>query len=133
MLLRRWRHLVNKRKAPGKAFGSTLDSPLGGAFGKHLGSWAVAGVVLMTGAGVLVAFSALAAKPERLRSLEASSPESLSAAPVGIPLCHSSAGAAARTGAMIRLAASRTEVPNAEIQATAPNAAFADIDPPLWE
>ena len=34
---------------------------------------------------------------------------------------------------MIRLAASRTEVPNAEIQATAPNAAFADIEPPLWD
>jgi tetratricopeptide (TPR) repeat protein len=34
---------------------------------------------------------------------------------------------------MIRLAASRTEVPNAELQATAPNSDFANTDPPLWE
>ena len=40
---------------------------------------------------------------------------------------------AVRAGAMIRLAASRTEVPNAEMQASAPNAEFADIGPPLWD
>src|SRR6185312_8493452 len=59
--------------------------------------------------------------------------ESLLAGPAGFPLCHGSAAVAARTGATIRLAASRTEVPNAEMQASAPNAAFANIDPPLWD
>jgi tetratricopeptide (TPR) repeat protein len=48
--------------------------------------------------------------------------------PADIPFCHS---AVARTAAGIRVA-SRTEVPEAELQATAPNAAFADNDPPLW-
>ena len=124
---------MNTRKAPGKIFGSAVGSLLGGAFGKDLGPWVIAGIALMTGAGALVAFSALAAKPERLESAEAPARESLWLPPAGIPLCHSSAGAAARTGAAIRLAGSRTEVPNAEIQATAPNAAFADIDPPLWD
>jgi tetratricopeptide (TPR) repeat protein len=85
----------------------------------------VVGAVLMTGTGMLAAFGALAAKPERLQSPEPP--------PAGIPFCHSSPNTTARAGAMIRLAASRTEVPNAEIQAAAPNAAFADIEPPLWD
>ena len=124
---------MNTTKASAKIFGSAVGSLLGGAFGKNLGPWVVAGVVLMTGTGMLVAFSALGAKPERLKSAHAPSPKSLLLPPAGIPFCHSFGGAAARTGASIRLTASRTEVPNAEIQATAPNPAFADIEPPLWD
>lgn len=46
--------------------------------------------------------------------------------------CHSS-GAAGRMSSMIRLAASRTEVPPAEMQAASSAPAFADTDPPLWD
>ena len=116
---------MNTRKASGGILGSAAGSLLDGVFGKSLGPWVIAGAVLMTGTGVLAAFGALAAKPERLASVQAP--------PAGIPFCHSSANTAAGVGAMIRLAASRTEVPNAEIQATAPNPAFADIEPPLWD
>src|SRR5690242_16155751 len=49
-----------------------------------------------------------------------------------VPICHGSASAGA-TGAMLRLAQTRTEVPQAEMQAASPAAAFADTDPPLWE
>ena len=115
---------MNTTKASGKIFGSAVGL-LGAGFGKNLRPWVVAGAVLMTGTGMLAAFGALAAKPERLQSPEPP--------PAGIPFCHSYADTAARAGAMIRLAASRTEVPNAEIQAAAPNAAFADIEPPLWD
>jgi tetratricopeptide (TPR) repeat protein len=115
---------VNTTKASGKIFGSAVGL-LGAGFGKNLRPWVVAGAVLMTGTGMLAAFGALAAKPERLQSPEPP--------PAGIPFCHSSPNTTARAGAMIRLAASRTEVPNAEIQAAAPNAAFADIEPPLWD
>jgi tetratricopeptide (TPR) repeat protein len=62
-----------------------------------------------------------------------------SAAPVSTPaidpafvLCHTPSSAAA-TRAIIRLAASHTEVPPAEIKAASPARAFADADPPLWE
>jgi tetratricopeptide (TPR) repeat protein len=62
-----------------------------------------------------------------------------SAAPVSTPaidptfvLCHTPSSAAA-TRAIIRLAASHTEVPPAEIKAALPALAFADADPPLWE
>lgn len=116
---------MNTRKASGGILGSAAGSLLGGAFGKNLGPRVIAGAVLMTATGVLATFGALAAKPERLASAKAP--------PAGIPFCHSSANTAAGVGAMIRLAASRTEVPNAEIQATAPNPAFADIEPPLWD
>ena len=43
------------------------------------------------------------------------------------PICHGSARS------MLRLAQMRTEVPQAEMQAASPAAAFADTDPPLWE
>src|ERR1700726_1536164 len=46
--------------------------------------------------------------------------------------CHGSASADV-TRAMLRLAQTRTEVPQAEMQAASPAAAFADTDPPLWE
>ena len=115
---------MNTTKASGKIFGSAVGL-LGAGFGKNLKPWVVVGAVLMTGTGMLAAFGALAAKPERLQSPEPP--------PAGIPFCHSSPNTTARAGAMIRLAASRTEVPNAEIQAAAPNAAFADIEPPLWD
>jgi tetratricopeptide (TPR) repeat protein len=54
--------------------------------------------------------------------------------PTGLdfPLCHTPATANATT-AMIRLAATRTEVPPAEMKAATPAPAFADIDPPLWD
>src|SRR5215831_17225401 len=62
-----------------------------------------------------------------------------SAAPVSGPaidpsfvLCHTPSSVAA-TGTIIRLAASHTEVPPAEIKAASPAMAFADTDPPLWE
>jgi tetratricopeptide (TPR) repeat protein len=47
-------------------------------------------------------------------------------------VCHGSTSAGV-TGAMLRLAQMRTEVPQAEMQAALPAAAFADTDPPLWE
>jgi hypothetical protein len=47
-------------------------------------------------------------------------------------VCHGSATAGV-TSAMLRLAQTRTEVPKAEMQAASPAAAFADMDPPLWE
>ncbi|HWX60793.1 MAG TPA: hypothetical protein VN024_20105, partial [Bradyrhizobium sp.] len=48
-----------------------------------------------------------------------------------IPICHGSGtGGMARA---MRLAQTRTEVPQAEMQAASPAAAFADTDPPLWE
>src|SRR3954449_5434495 len=50
----------------------------------------------------------------------------------GLPICHGSASAGA-TGVMLRLAQTRTEVPQAEMQAVSPADAFADTDPPLWE
>jgi tetratricopeptide (TPR) repeat protein len=46
------------------------------------------------------------------------------------PICH--ALTSTSTGAMIRLAQTRTEVPPAEMQAVMPAPAFADTDPPLW-
>jgi tetratricopeptide (TPR) repeat protein len=50
-----------------------------------------------------------------------------------IDFCHHSGANTARGSAMIRLAASRTEVPKAEIEATTANPDFADTDPPLWD
>jgi tetratricopeptide (TPR) repeat protein len=47
--------------------------------------------------------------------------------PIG-PVCHGSASAA-----LLRLAQVRTEVPQAEMQAAMPAAAFADTEPPLWD
>src|SRR3954468_14000857 len=47
-----------------------------------------------------------------------------------VPICHGSASAGA-TGVMLRLAQTRTEVPQAEMQAASPADAFADTDPPL--
>ena len=48
-----------------------------------------------------------------------------------IPICHGSGtGGMARA---MRLAQTRTEVPQAEMQAASPAAAFASTDPPLWE
>ena len=47
--------------------------------------------------------------------------------PLG-PVCHGAA-----SGAVLRLAQVRTEVPKAEMQAALPAAAFADTEPPLWD
>ena len=49
-----------------------------------------------------------------------------------VAVCHGSASAGV-TRVMLRLAQIRTEVPQAEMQAASPAAAFADTDPPLWE
>src|SRR5580704_14761213 len=49
-----------------------------------------------------------------------------------IAVCHGPASADV-TRAMLRLAQTRTEVPQAEMQAVSPAAAFADTDPPVWE
>jgi hypothetical protein len=49
-----------------------------------------------------------------------------------VGICHGSASAGV-TRIMLRLAQTRTEVPQAEMQAASPAAAFADTDPPLWE
>jgi hypothetical protein len=49
-----------------------------------------------------------------------------------VAICHGSASAGV-TGVTLRLAQTRTEVPQAEMQAAVPAAAFADTDPPLWE
>jgi tetratricopeptide (TPR) repeat protein len=48
------------------------------------------------------------------------------------PLCHTPASTNATT-AVIRLAATRTEVPQTEMKAATPAPDFADIDPPLWD
>src|SRR3954452_24360994 len=50
----------------------------------------------------------------------------------GIPICHGSASAGL-TCVMLRLAQTRTEVPQANLQAASPTYSFADTDPPLWE
>ena len=47
--------------------------------------------------------------------------------------CHGSSSASGRMSSIIRLAASRTEVPQAEMQAASSAPAFADTDPPLWD
>jgi tetratricopeptide (TPR) repeat protein len=49
-----------------------------------------------------------------------------------VPICRGSASHGA-TGAMMRLAQARTEVPPGGMQAAVPAAAFADTEPPLWE
>ncbi|WP_178133986.1 tetratricopeptide repeat protein [Vineibacter terrae] len=49
-----------------------------------------------------------------------------------VPICRGSPSPGA-AGVMFRLAQARTEVPQAEMQAASPAAAFAGTDPPLWE
>src|SRR5215831_4844370 len=49
-----------------------------------------------------------------------------------VAVCHGSASAGL-TRVMLRLAQTHTEVPQAEMQAVSPAAAFADTDPPEWE
>jgi tetratricopeptide (TPR) repeat protein len=125
---------VSIRKAPGKIRGSAPD----GRPGKPLGLRFVGAAALLSCAGLLAALSAFVAKPARFTTTaEASSTPgfspSLAPLPAAIPLCHSAAGATSRAGAVVRVAAAGTDVPNAEMQAAAANAAFADIDPPLWD
>src|SRR5215469_13603586 len=50
----------------------------------------------------------------------------------GVPICHGPASAGI-SGVMLRLAQTHTEVPQAEMQAASPGAAFAGTDPPLWD
>lgn len=50
------------------------------------------------------------------------------------PICHGSGAASTGlAGGMLRYAQVRTEVPQAPMQAAMPAAAFADVDPPLWD
>jgi tetratricopeptide (TPR) repeat protein len=114
---------VNRTKAPGGVLRRALGKYPVSTVGKIRGPALAVGLLLLAGTGVLAAFGVLAVEPH--------SPQGTQAPAAGIPFCHSAAGA--QIGAAVRLAASRTEVPNAEIQATNPNAAFADIDPPLWD
>src|SRR6266700_1219311 len=95
---------------------------------------AAAGAML-GGAGLLASFVALG---ERIP--EDPSPASASPAPTAQPqiepasgFCHASFSSAVASSAPVRLAASRTEVPPAEMQAAMPAPAFADSDPPLWD
>jgi tetratricopeptide (TPR) repeat protein len=135
---------VNTTNAPNKAPGNVgdrilraaHDRPVGNFSRKDFAAW-VAAAALITGAGMLVAFGALAAKSEQSDPAEGVGDRSREAlaAPTGLPFCHSAVGATAatETAGTFRLTASRTEVPNAEMQASAPNAEFADIGPPLWD
>ncbi len=94
--------------------------------------WRLIGAVaFLTGASALAALSAFAAKPLQPATVQISTRE-LGQMPTEIPFCHSRTSAVSRAGAAIRVAAAGGEVPNAEMQAAAANAAFADIDPPLW-
>ncbi len=68
-----------------------------------------------------------------LTSVDAAETGAALAAPLAgleFPLCHTPATGNA-TAAMIRLAATRTEVPPTEMKAATPAPEFADIDPPF--
>jgi tetratricopeptide (TPR) repeat protein len=70
-----------------------------------------------------------------LTSVDAAGTSAARAAPLAgldLPLCHTPATGNV-TAAMIRLAATRTEVPPTEMKAATPAPEFADIDPPLWD
>jgi tetratricopeptide (TPR) repeat protein len=89
----------------------------------------------LASAGLLASFVVLGE-----RVAEGTGPASASAAPAAqsqidadSAFCHGSASAAGRMNSIIRLAASRTEVPQAEMQAASSAPAFADTDPPLWD
>ena len=49
-----------------------------------------------------------------------------------VPICHAPASSGI-SRVMLHLAQTHTEVPQAEMQAASPVAAFAGTDPPLWE
>jgi len=96
---------------------------------------------VLAGVGWLTSFAVSGKPVHELGPADAAtgSDDAASVAPVAGPafdpsfvLCHTPSSAAA-TGTIIRLAASHTEVPPAEIKAASPAMAFADIDPPLWE
>ena len=89
-------------------------------------------IALLSVATALAAVATIAAWPAYFQA-KASSPQWSSLLPANIPLCHSPIRAVTRADAIIRQAAAGTEVPNAEMRAAASDAAFADIDPPLWE
>jgi tetratricopeptide (TPR) repeat protein len=100
-----------------------------------LGMSLAAGFVVVAGAGVLAAFGSMSGNnlEHAVIAFNSAAPLPFFQTSAAVAFCHSSPTATARTGAMIRLAASRTEVPQTEIQATMPNADFTDIDPPLWD
>jgi hypothetical protein len=96
--------------------------------------WAVAGTVL-GGAGLLASLIFLGGRiPESAAAASAKVDISVIRPQIDTEaaFCHSFSSAAV-SSAPIRLAASRTEVPPAEMQAAMPAPAFADSDPPLWD
>jgi tetratricopeptide (TPR) repeat protein len=106
-------------------------------------SWSVLVLcaAVLGGVGLLTSFAVSGKPAPELRSAGSArtGADPAGTAPVSSPavdpafvLCHTPSSAAA-TGAIIRLAASHTEVPPAEIKAASPALAFADADPPLWE
>jgi hypothetical protein len=88
-----------------------------------LGMSLAAGFVVVAGAGVLAAFGSMSGNnlEHAVIAFNSAAPLPFFQTSAAVAFCHSSPTATARTGAMIRLAASRTEVPQTEIQATTPN------------
>lgn len=96
--------------------------------------WAIAGPVL-GGASLLASLIFLGGRiPESATAASAKVDVSVMRPQVDTyaAFCHSFSSAVA-SSAPVRLAASRTEVPPAEMQAAMPAPAFADSDPPLWD
>jgi tetratricopeptide (TPR) repeat protein len=95
---------------------------------------AAAGAML-GGAGLLASFVALGERiPEDPGpATDGAAPTARSQIESAAGFCHASSTAAAGMNSMLRLAASRTEVPQAEMQAATSAPAFADTDPPLWD
>src|SRR5207237_9158689 len=88
------------------------------------------------GAALLVSLAMIGERiPESAAAASAADAAPAAGSPVdpAAAFCHTSSAAAAQASAAIRLAASRTEVPQAEMQAATPAPAFADSDPPLWD
>src|SRR5215471_8191532 len=80
-----------------------------------------------TALGGLFALLTIAGGPAVEGSAIAASAAERQPVPIG-PVCHGPASAS-----LLRLAQTRTEVPQAEMQAALPAAAFADTEPPLWD
>ena len=87
------------------------------------------------GAGLLASFVVLGERvPASAEAATANAaPTAQSPTDMDTAFCHTSSNGAARTSSMTRLAASMTEVPQAEMQAASSAPAFADTDPPLWD
>jgi len=89
----------------------------------------------LAGVGAFSVFSAMSAATPAATMATAADGASASslATSSGFDFCHHAANVTARASAAIRLAASRTEVPKAEIEAATANSDFADTEPPIWD